>query len=76
MCKICGNGVDNRRKSCVKSLVAFVDFSTAYCQPMENLGLWHNSSITRAQNYPQSIQPTLPLFEQFLYPVSTTPIIY
>ena len=75
MFKTCVKAVDCLRKgwglvSTVNRRLA-IKLSTA----MDNSQVVHNSSNIDTHRYAQAKTVILPLFEQVLYPVSTTPII-
>ena len=75
MYKTCVKAVDCLRKgwglvSTVNRRLA-IKLSTA----MDNSQVVHNSSNIDTHRYAQAKTVILPLFEQVLYPVSTTPII-
>ena len=75
MFKTCVKAVDCLRKGW--GLVSTVDrgLATKLFTAMDNSQVVRNSSNIDTHRYAQAKTVILPLFEQVLYPVSTTPII-
>ena len=75
MFKTCVKAVDCLRKGW--GLVSTVDrgLATKLFTAMDNSQVVRNSSQIDTHRYAQAKTVILPLFEQVLYPVSTTPII-
>ena len=75
MFKTCVKAVDCLRKGW--GLVSTVNrgLATKLFTAMDNSQVVRNSSNIDTQRYAQAKTVILPLFEQVLYPVSTTPII-
>ena len=75
MFKTCVKAVDCLRKGW--GLVSTVDrgLATKLFTAMDNSQVVRNSSQTDTHRYAQAKTVISPLFEQVLYPVSTTPII-
>lgn len=74
MCNSCGNVVTSGWISVLNQSTGLFNKLSVLSLPMDKLGLMRFLSAGIARNYPQQISAISPLFEQLLYPVSTTPI--
>lgn len=75
MCKSCGKPASKLLKLCANLSTITMRIVARLMCAMENHQLISKLSRTHSHGYPHAKLLLFPLFEQLLYPVSTTPII-